>query len=96
MHNSVLYMCAQSMFKLHPRFDAAVKGVLEASSLNCVVFTSGRRPQWTVDFRRRLRLTLGEVLMERVRSDMLNVEGDAIHLLLCIINVIRGLNSFVR
>ena len=63
---SVVYMCAQSMFKLHPRFDAAVKGVLEASASNHVVFTAGRRPQWTMDFKRRLGLALGDVLMQKV------------------------------
>ena len=61
-------MCAQSLFKLHPRFDAAVKGVLEASASNHIVFTAGRRPPWTADFKKRLGLTLGDVLMQKVKK----------------------------
>lgn len=61
-------MCAQSVFKLHPRFDAAVKGVLEASILNHIVFTEGRNPKWTTSFRERLRSQVGDELMARVRE----------------------------
>lgn len=58
------------MFKLHPRFDAAVKGVLEASASNHVVFTAGRRPRWTQDFKMRLGLALGDVLMQKVKKEI--------------------------
>lgn len=62
-------MCAQSVFKLHPRFDAAVRGVLEASVSNHVVFTEGRDPRWTASFRERLRSNVGDQLMARVREN---------------------------
>lgn len=55
------------MFKLHPRFDVAVKRVLQASTLYHVVFTRGRRPQWTKDFTKRLGGAVGDKLMKRVR-----------------------------
>ncbi|CAM9227031.1 unnamed protein product, partial [Pylaiella littoralis] len=63
---SVVYMCAQSIFKLHPRFDTAAKGVLEASISNHIVFTEGRKPKWTATFRERLRSTVGNEMMTRV------------------------------
>lgn len=65
--SSVVYMCAQSLFKLHPDFDLAVKGVLEASGSNHLVFTAGRRQQWTSIFQARLTSTLGDDFMTRVR-----------------------------
>lgn len=65
---SVVFLCAQSMFKLHPRFDVAVERVLQASTSNYVVFTEGRRRQWTKDFTKRLRRVVGDELMERVRG----------------------------
>ncbi|CAM9259019.1 unnamed protein product, partial [Hapterophycus canaliculatus] len=64
--DSVVYMCAQSMFKLHPRLDLAVKGLLEASLANHIVFTEGRNPRWTLAFQQRLRSTIGDTLMQRV------------------------------
>ncbi|CAM9552195.1 unnamed protein product, partial [Ectocarpus fasciculatus] len=64
--NSVVYMCAQSLFKLHPDFDLAVKGVLEASGSNHLVFTAGRQQQWTSLLQARLTSTLGDGLMARV------------------------------
>lgn len=79
---SVVYMCAQSVFKLHPRFDAAVKGVLEASVSNHIVFTEGRNPKWTTSFRARLRSIVGGEVMTRVRELYIHVRMCLIMLLL--------------
>ncbi|CAM9725289.1 unnamed protein product, partial [Laminaria digitata] len=81
-------MCAQSIFKLHPRFDAAVKGVLEASSFNHVVFTAGRRPLWTADFKNRLGLVVGDVLMQKVFFVPRTASGEAFSSLLASADVV--------
>lgn len=62
-----MYMCAQSIFKLHPRFDFAIEGVLKASDSNHVVFTEGN-PNVTALFRNRLHSKIGDAFMERVRD----------------------------
>ncbi|CAM9162538.1 unnamed protein product [Ectocarpus sp. 13 AM-2016] len=86
--NSVVYMCAQSLFKLHPDFDLAVKGVLEASDSNHLVFTAGRRQQWTSIFQARLTSTLGDDLMTRVLFVPRTVSGAAFSSLLASADVV--------
>ncbi|CAM9448041.1 unnamed protein product [Ectocarpus sp. 12 AP-2014] len=86
--NSVVYMCAQSLFKLHPDFDLAVKGVLEASGSNHLVFTAGRRQQWTSIFQARLTSTLGDDLMTRVFFVPRTVSGAAFSSLLASADVV--------
>ncbi|CAM9423075.1 unnamed protein product [Ectocarpus fasciculatus] len=86
--NSVVYMCAQSLFKLHPDFDLAVKGVLEASSSNHLVFTAGRRQQWTSILQARLTSTLGDGLMARVFFVPRTVSGAAFSSLLASADVV--------
>lgn len=41
MITNVIYICAQSVLKLDSCFELSAKGILEASSLNHLVFTAG-------------------------------------------------------
>jgi protein O-GlcNAc transferase len=60
-----LYMCAQNMFKLHPDFDAAMRGILERDPGGIVVLLATANPGWMTKLRARLALSLGP-LAERV------------------------------
>ena len=50
-----MYLCAQSLFKLHPVFDEVVFQILEKDPDGFIVFTKGRREKWTKIFVERLR-----------------------------------------
>ena len=50
-----VYMCAQSLFKLHPLYDDVIVDVLLGDPNGHVVFTEGRRQRWTDKFKSRLK-----------------------------------------
>ncbi|CAM9457858.1 unnamed protein product, partial [Ectocarpus fasciculatus] len=51
-----LYVCAQSLMKMHPAFDAAVAGILAADPLaQILLLRDSRQLLWHSRFRRRLR-----------------------------------------
>ena len=54
-----VYFCPQSLFKLHPDFDAALKGILERDAKARIVLLGGP-PRWQDELRRRLARTIGE------------------------------------
>lgn len=62
----LLYGCLQSVFKLHPDFDAALAAILRAVPNGHVVFVEGRQRTWTEAIERRWRRSIGEVLMQRI------------------------------
>ena len=74
--NATIYLCAQSVFKLHPAFDDVIFSILEEHDDSVVVFTKGRRKPWTESFRQRLlasdlstpSLMSRIILIERVSS----------------------------
>jgi predicted O-linked N-acetylglucosamine transferase (SPINDLY family) len=41
-----LYVCSQSLFKVHPAFDEALGAILRADPHGLAVFLSGPHPQW--------------------------------------------------
>ena len=45
--NRHLYFCAQTLFKLHPDFDAILAGILRQDPLGQLVLIEGRQPHWT-------------------------------------------------
>ena len=49
-----IFLCPQSLFKIHPLFDEVVAGILRLSQEAHVVFTGGRRQRWTDTFITRL------------------------------------------
>lgn len=58
-NRSRLYVCAQSLAKMHPAFDAALAGVLEADPLAQILLVrDSRQLLWHSRFRRRLRAAI--------------------------------------
>ena len=53
-----LYLCPQSVYKLHPDFDEVIAGILKADARGVVVFIEGAQKTWT------------ELLMCRFRNVM--------------------------
>ena len=54
-----LYFCPQSLFKLHPDFDRALKGILERDAKAEIVLL-GAKPAWQARLTTRLEKALGE------------------------------------
>ena len=54
-----IYLCPQSLFKLHPDFDAVIGDILAADPEGIVVLVEGLRPAWTRFVRDRLAGTIG-------------------------------------
>jgi predicted O-linked N-acetylglucosamine transferase (SPINDLY family) len=52
------YFCPQSLFKLHPDFDSALKGILERDANGEIVLLGGNRA-WEEALRRRFARSLG-------------------------------------
>ncbi|KAF0697655.1 Aste57867_11675 [Aphanomyces stellatus] len=61
-----IYMCAQSVYKLLPAFDAIVRDVLARDSAGHVVFLEARHASWTEQFQRRLFAALPPEVHHRV------------------------------
>jgi predicted O-linked N-acetylglucosamine transferase (SPINDLY family) len=56
-----VYLCPQTLFKMHPEFDAILGGILRRDPAGELVLIEGRRPQWTALLRERFERTLGDV-----------------------------------
>ncbi|HTW73464.1 MAG TPA: tetratricopeptide repeat protein [Steroidobacteraceae bacterium] len=63
--NAHLYVCPQTLFKLHPDFDGLIRRILERDGAGRVVLFSGHCAQWSVLLERRFRRSMGE-LAERI------------------------------
>jgi predicted O-linked N-acetylglucosamine transferase (SPINDLY family) len=63
--NDTLYLCAQSLFKVHPDFDAAILGILKSDPRARIVFFEGTDPHWSELLRARFEGTLGG-LVDRI------------------------------
>jgi predicted O-linked N-acetylglucosamine transferase (SPINDLY family) len=57
--NKHLYVCPQSPFKLHPDFDAALRGILERDPDGEIALLGGSRESWSARLRARFARTLG-------------------------------------
>lgn len=57
---SHLYLCAQSLPKVHPEFDSALKGILEADPEAHLLFFEGMHPEWGDLLRDRFLQSLGK------------------------------------
>ena len=53
-----LYVCTQSLFKFHPKFDFVLSGILQEDPLALVVLLSGPEPHWKELLIERFRRTL--------------------------------------
>lgn len=61
-----IYLCPQSLFKLHPDFDPLLRGILEADHQAVIAFIAGSHLDMTVQVQNRYRRELGP-LAERIR-----------------------------
>lgn len=61
-----LYFCPQRIEKIHPDFDALVRGVLDSDPSGTVLMLQGRHPAALDELRARFRRTLGPSLAPRV------------------------------
>jgi protein O-GlcNAc transferase len=61
-----VYLCAQSLFKVHPDFDAMLHGILSKDREGLIVFFQGKYATWTELLRERLGESLGGNI-DRVR-----------------------------
>jgi protein O-GlcNAc transferase len=56
-----LYICSQSLFKIHPDFDAVLEGILQQDTQGVVLFLEGPHPEWGKALQRRWSQTLPQV-----------------------------------
>ena len=61
-----IYLCPQSVFKMHPLFDEVFRDILAGNPLGHVVVTGGRRESWTQTYATRLRFVMGPLLFPRL------------------------------
>jgi predicted O-linked N-acetylglucosamine transferase (SPINDLY family) len=61
-----VYLCAQSLFKVHPDFDGMLQGILSKDEEGLAVFFQGEHATWTDLLTERLRESLGDNI-NRVR-----------------------------
>jgi hypothetical protein len=61
-----LYVLPQSVFKIHPLYDLALRDIVAASPHAHLVVTGGRRPRWTEIYVTRLQAALGPELSQRL------------------------------
>ncbi len=57
-----LYICPQSLFKLHPDFDGLLHEILTQDPLGQLILMEGAYPDWTASLKRRFGRTLPDVL----------------------------------
>lgn len=55
-----LYVCAQTLFKLHPEFDVILDGILRRDPRARIVLIDGQYQGWTRALHKRFQATLGE------------------------------------
>lgn len=56
-----LYVCPQTLFKLHPDFDGLMRQILERDGAGRVVLFSGQCGEWSVILKKRFRRTMPDV-----------------------------------
>ncbi len=61
-----VYLCAQSLFKVHPDFDTMLKGILSKDERGIAVFFRGEHATWTDLLTERFKECLGDAI-HRVR-----------------------------
>jgi protein O-GlcNAc transferase len=63
---SHVYACPQSLFKLHPEFDAVLGGILRGDPRGTLLLSWGLAPRWEQLLRQRFAATLPDVV-DRIR-----------------------------
>ncbi len=75
-----LYLCPQSLFKLHPEFDDLLGGILRADPQGWLVLVEGKHARWRELLERRWAQTLADV-RSRIRFLPHQPRGDFLALL---------------
>jgi len=55
-----LYVCGQSLFKIHPDFDGLLEGILQQDGKAQIILFEQRQPLWHQTLQKRFAKTLGE------------------------------------
>ena len=61
-----LYVCPQTLFKIHPEFDVILRDILQSDPRGQLVLLDGQYPIWQIRLRERFRRTMPDV-MHRIR-----------------------------
>jgi uncharacterized protein (TIGR03032 family) len=61
-----IYLCPQTLFKLHPEFDSILAGILERDPMGEVVLIEGRTARWTALLKERFARVMPRVA-DRIR-----------------------------
>jgi predicted O-linked N-acetylglucosamine transferase (SPINDLY family) len=85
-----LYVCPQSLFKMHPEFDSILASILRKDPQSVLVLIGGFYEEWTALLKTRFAKTISDVLTRIVFLPRLS-ESDFLHLL-CMADVV--LDSF--
>lgn len=56
-----LYLCCQSLFKVHPDFDGVLREILQRDANALIIFFQGRHPHWHQMLRNRWRQSIGPI-----------------------------------
>ncbi len=60
-----LYLCAQSLFKVHPKMDAAFAQILDQDPRAEILFIDGQQESWSAALKRRFQTTIPDA--QRIR-----------------------------
>ena len=63
---TLTYICAQSLFKLHPHYDTIIQKILEATPNSYLVLLQGRRQTWTEMIKTRMKSTMTNDVFKRI------------------------------
>jgi protein O-GlcNAc transferase len=80
----LIYVCLQSIFKIHPDFIETVQEILDRVPVGHLVFVKGRKKSWTSMLQQRLANMLSQSVYARVhfvsrlsRTDYIRLVGNA-------------------
>ena len=92
-----LYVCPQTLFKLHPDFDEILRGILDRDATGHVILVRGQNLHWYDELHARLDVALGTASRRIVSVGMLPQEGFLDLLAICDVMLdtvhFNGMNS---
>ncbi len=77
--NAHLYLCTQSLYKIHPDFDAVLQGILQGDPDGIVVLLAGPQEHWTELIKRRFGQSMPD-MVERIHFLPQQPQDDFLHL----------------
>ena len=79
--NNHLYICPQSLFKLHPDFDLTLSAILHADPLGKIILLNGGKENYTKLLKKRFEQTIPDVIDQIIILPRLS-EADFLNLVL--------------